>query len=202
MINELFFTETQDQSKQKKMKLRFTPFPGLTTERLVLRQTTKADCEEILFLRSDKTVNKYIQRATPAHLKDAEAFVNKITKGINNGEIIYWGITLKESAKMIGSICLWNFSSDQKTAETGYDLNPEFQNQGIMSEAMKCVLNFGFINLELEEIEAFTHYENENSKKLLMKNNFRLIEGEKDEGNVNNIVFGISNLAYKGNIIK
>ena len=177
------------------MKLKFIPFPRLVTERLTLRQTTKNDCEEILFLRSDKEVNKYIKRPTPRNVRDAEEFVNKIAKGIENGENIYWGITLKGSTKMIGSICLWNFSSDRKKAEVGYDLSPEFQNQGIMSEALKCVLNFGFKNLELDEIEAFTHYGNESSKRLLMKNNFSLIENRKDKDNADNIIFKIKKSA-------
>jgi len=175
------------------MKLNFIPFPRLVTERLTLRQTTKDDREEILFLRSDKEVNKYIKRPTPRNIKDAEEFVNKITKGIENGKNIYWSISMKGTTKMIGSICLWNFSLDRTVAEVGFDLSPEFHNQGIMSEALNCVLNFGFNNLELDEIEAFTHYGNESSKKLLMKNNFSLIENRKDKDDADNIIFGIKN---------
>ena len=37
-----------------------------------------------------------------------------------------------------------------------------------MSEALKSVINFGFKELKLDSIEAFTHKENENSKKLSM----------------------------------
>lgn len=177
------------------MKFKFIPFPRLATERLTLRQTTKNDCEEILFLRSDKEVNKYIKRPTPENVKDAAEFVNIITKGIQNGENIYWSIILKGSTKMVGSICLWNFSSDGTKAEVGYDLSPEFQNQGIMSEALKCVLIFGFNKLELNEIEAYTHYRNENSIRLLMKNNFSLIENRRDKDNADNIIFGIKNAA-------
>jgi ribosomal-protein-alanine N-acetyltransferase len=39
----------------------------------------------------------------------------------------------------------------------GYGLNPAFQNKG-MTEALKCVIDYGFNELKLIKIEAFTHY--------------------------------------------
>jgi ribosomal-protein-alanine N-acetyltransferase len=40
----------------------FTPFPVLKTERLTLRQLSVNDDKEVFALRSDKQVNKYIDR--------------------------------------------------------------------------------------------------------------------------------------------
>lgn len=171
--------------------MQFIEFPVLTTQRLTLRQATNHDWKEVLFLRSDEEVNKYVKRLAPKNKRDAEEFITKITRGFKSGEIIYWSITLQESPEMIGSICLWNFSPDRTIAEVGYDLHPQFQNRGIMSEALKGVLNFGFNDLKLKEIEAFTHYGNENSKQLLTKNNFRLTPDRQDENNVNNVIFTI-----------
>lgn len=74
---------------------------------------------------------------------------------------------------------MWNFSKDNKKAEVGYDLNPLFQRKGIMSEALKSILGFGFNNLNLDKIDAFTHKKNESSKKLLEKNGFILLEKRK-----------------------
>jgi len=90
---------------------------------------------------------------------------------------------------MIGSISLWNFSLDKKTAEVGYDLGTNFHNKGIMSEAMKCVLDYGFTVLNLDKIEAFTHGKNQSSVRMLVKNGFVLVNGKTDPGNENNIIF-------------
>ena len=90
---------------------------------------------------------------------------------------------------MIGSICLWNFSKDGKIAETGYDLVPEYQGQGIMSEVLQGVLNLGFSQLELHTIEAYTHRKNLASIKMLKSNNFELIPGKIDAANANNLIF-------------
>ncbi len=164
-------------------------FPVLETERLLLRSVSMKDNKEVLLIRSSPSVNHFIQRAPTSSLKDAEEFIQKIISGGENGGTIYWIITMKDSDVMIGSICLWNFSPDRTKAELGYELDPAFQQQGIMSEAMKCVLDFGLASLKLDKIEAFTHYGNKASKRLLEKNGFKLIEGKKDMYNEDNIVF-------------
>ena len=169
----------------------FEVFPSIDTPRLFLRELKTKDAEQVLFLRSDKEVNKFIKRQTPTKIQDAIDFIHKIQLGYRKRETINWVICLKDKPQMIGSICLWNYSLDRKTAEVGYDLNPSFQNQGIMTEALQAVLNFGFDTLQFDRIKAFTHYANENSKSLLTKNAFTLVEGEKDTGNEDNIIFSI-----------
>ena len=86
---------------------------------------------------------------------------------------------------------MWNFSKDYKTAEVGYDLNPNFQKKGIMSESLNSVVNFGVFELCINRIEALTHIQNENSKKLLVRNGFRIIEDRKDNDDLSNFVFEI-----------
>lgn len=170
----------------------FKDFPIINTSRLSLRQLNLTDVEEVLFLRSDSDVNEFIKRQTPRKIQDAIEFVDKIQLGYIKKETISWVISLKDTPKMIGSICLWNFSDDRKTAEVGYDLHPSFQNKGIMTEALKEVLKLGFYSLDLENIVAFTHRLNENSKSLLTKNGFVRVEDETDPDNEDNIIFSIS----------
>jgi len=171
------------------MKFNFTPFPILKTERLILRQACINDCKEVFFLRSNEEVNKYVKRPTPQSITDAQNFIDKINKGIKNGENLYWCISLKVSKQMIGSISLWNFSEDKKTGEIGYDLHPKNQNHGIMSEALNCVINFGFDRLNLNIIEAYTHHSNESSKRLLTKHHFEHIKDRIDKDNTDNIIY-------------
>ncbi len=171
--------------------MNFNPFPTLQTERFNLRKTSTQDLEDLLFLRSNPIVNQYIDRPLAQSLKDAEDFLTKIAKGLDEGKNVYWTISYKGNDQMIGSICLWNFSENGKIGEVGYDLKPEFHGQGIMTEVLKSILIFGFEQLQLEKIEAYTHHQNEASKRLLVKNNFRLVEGKKDEFNQANIVFEI-----------
>ena len=173
--------------------MKIKAFPKLETDRLLLRKIEASDSDMILFLRSDATINKFIQR--PEHrktktLSDALQFIKNITVAFEENKSISWGITLKDDPKIIGSICLWNFSEDLKTAEVGYDLSTEFQRKGIMSEAFQMVVAYGFQELKFKRIEAMTHMENENSRGLLEKNGF-FITDKKDPDNDFNIIYEI-----------
>ena len=170
-------------------KLNFTPFPVLTTERLTLRCLELSDDQQLFMLRSNKTVNKYIVRTIQKNIKEIRTFISEINNGINNNEWIYWVITLKESPKLIGTICYWNFSSKKTVAEIGYELDPAFQGKGIMSEAIKKIVEFGFQEIELDAIEAYTHKKNNNSTKLLQKYNFKRDAERIDKENSDNIIF-------------
>lgn len=148
-----------------------TSFSRLTTKRLILQKETKEDSNQILF----------------------SLYRNKINR-IPKIQNIYWNIILKSNLKLVGTICLWNFSNNQKIAEVGYDLNSTFQGKGIMSEALECVIRFGFEKLGLEKIEAYTHRSNDASKKLLLKNNFTLIADSRVNANRFNLIFEIKNV--------
>ncbi len=171
------------------------PFPELNTKRLRLIKIELSDWEEILFLRSDKSVNKYINRAEDKktnNKSDALKFIAMINAGIESNRFISWGIALRDSSVIIGTICLWNFSKDEKIAEVGYDLSPSYQGVGLMSEALKSVVEYGFKKLNFDKIEAFTHKENASSLLLLERNGFVLLKNRQDEGNTNNLVFSIT----------
>jgi len=148
-----------------------------------------SDWKMISFLRSDKNVNEFVKRPSAETKEKAQAFIEKINTGIDNRNFYYWKITERNKNKMIGSICLWNFSKDYKTAEIGYDLSPNYQRKGIMNESLKNVTEFGFQRLNLDLIEAYTHRQNKRSKKLLEKNGFNLVQGKKDKDNADNIIY-------------
>lgn len=172
----------------------FQPFPEFTTERLILRELRESDYDMVLFLRSDATVNAFIERPEDRQTKtteDAIRFIEELHGYAKNNVSIAWGITLKDHPSIVGTICLWNFSEDRKTAEVGYDLHPNFQGLGIMSTALNLVLDYGFNFLKLHTIEAFTHKDNVSSIKLLVSNGFQYMEHRKDDDNANNAIFEI-----------
>lgn len=166
--------------------------PNLITKRLLLRQLEITDVQAIFKIRSNEVVYKYIAKDTIKKLEEAEAFIHKTQKGIGNNAFNYWAITLKETKELIGTICLWNFSKDKLTAEVGYELLPDYHKKGIMSEALNKVIEFGFNTLKVTTIEAITHFENEASKSLLTKHQFKLEKGKIDKGFPNNIIFTLA----------
>ena len=169
--------------------LSFHPFPSLDTPRLHLRQLLHKDAKDLLALRSNETVNKYLNRPPTTTIEEAKAFIERINAGIANNQSLYWVICGKNETDLIGTVCLWNFSEDQTTAETGYELSPAFQGKGLMNEALQAVLNYSRDELHLKNIEAFTHKDNKASQALLEKNGFKQETERQDADDENNIVF-------------
>jgi len=169
--------------------LNIEAFPEIETLRLILKKPETEDWPTVLFLRSNPEVNRYVNRPSAETKSKALDFINRISADMSNGKIIMWFIFDKAKNEMIGTIILWNFSEDRKSAELGYDLKPDFQGQGLMNEALQTVVEYGFKHLHLNKIEAFTSHENQSSLKLLERNNFILNESRRDPSNPNNIIF-------------
>ncbi|HMI78851.1 MAG TPA: GNAT family N-acetyltransferase, partial [Ferruginibacter sp.] len=148
-------------------------FPQLSTERLLLRQLKIEDATQIFLLRSDETVNRFIDRQRATSIEDAFEFIHKINTAINNNESMYWGITTADDATLIGTICLWNIIPEKETAEIGYELLPTFHGKGFMQEAIVKVIDHVFEAAGFKTIEAVPRADNERSVKLLEKNKFK-----------------------------
>src|SRR5215204_1336893 len=153
--------------------LNFTPFPELKTERLLLRRLERTDANEMFFLRSNENVLRYIGREPTKTIAEAEEFINKINKVIDENESILWGITfLNEPSTIIGTICLWNFKKEHYRGEVGYILHPDHWRKGIMKEAINAIVDYGFTVLGLHSIEALLNPENIASSSVLESTGF------------------------------
>jgi RimJ/RimL family protein N-acetyltransferase len=64
-----------------------------------------------------------------------------------------------------------------------------------MTEAVDRLISYGFSELKLDAIYAYTHMENFKALGLLKNFNFILVPELKDEMNHNNIVFKLVNKA-------
>ena len=147
-------------------------FPVIQTDRLLLRPLSYADENEIFYLRSDEEIHKYLDRPFAKTIEDARAFIDRVTCGFINGNILYWGICIKGEEKIIGTVCLWKISMELRQAETGYELMQKYQGKGYIQEAFAAILKYAFEELELEIIEAELSPENLKSAGLLKRFNF------------------------------
>ncbi|MFG4002135.1 GNAT family N-acetyltransferase [Flavobacterium aquidurense] len=172
------------------MILHFKNFPQLRTDRLLLRNIESTDAELIHKLRSDEVVNQFVGRDNSSTLEKAKEFILKIQNLVEKNEGLYWIIRLKENNDLIGSVCLWNFDIEKEIVEIGYEMLPEFQGKGIMTEALKIVTAYTFEEMKAKVITAFPSSDNINSVAILKKLNFEL-ENKKYNNtheNVTNLV--------------
>ncbi len=155
------------------LSLNFTPFPTLHTDRLVLREIGYDDAQEIFIQRSDPRIMTYLDRAPAVSVEEVkDNFLKKIIEALANNQGITWGIALKGESKLIGTIGFWNIMPEHYRAEIGYTIHPDHGGKGLMQEAMKVVLDYGFETMKLHSVEANVNPDNAPSIKLLERNGF------------------------------
>jgi ribosomal-protein-alanine N-acetyltransferase len=155
------------------LQLQFRPFHIITTKRLVLREVTFDDAEDIFALRSSKEAMRYIGKPIATSIEDATEHIQKFVDALDNNEGITWGITLADNNKVIGTIGFWRIAKEHYRAEIGYMLHPDHWNKGIVTEAAEAVLNYGFDELRFHTVEAYLTPENTGSARLLEKSGFK-----------------------------
>jgi ribosomal-protein-alanine N-acetyltransferase len=175
------------------MDFNFTTFPVLETERLTLRELNLNDTKAIFGLRTNKEINEFIDRKRLNNLSESRAFIDLISKLAATNKGLFWVLESKNNQQLIGTIGLRNFEDEKNYAEIGYELDPSYHQRGFMSEAFEAILKFGFENLELKTIEAFTHQKNTASIALLKKQQFVLDPERREEGFENNRSYRIVN---------
>ena len=180
------------------LTINFSPFPNLETERLLLRRVDSNDIKEIFALRSNPETMKYIPRPLVKTNEDALEHIAMIDSKIDSNEGINWAITLKDNPKLIGVIGHYRIKPENYRAELGYMLLPEYHGKGIVSEAVKEAVKYGFQVMKLNSLEAIIDPDNYASAKVLEKNGFvkeaHLKEYEFYEGRfLDTVIYSILN---------
>jgi [ribosomal protein S5]-alanine N-acetyltransferase len=168
------------------LEINFHPFQNLETERLLLRQLDNNDVDEILALRGNPEIMKYIPRTLAKSKEDALEHITMINEKIENNTGINWGITIKGNPKIIGIIGHYRIQPENHRAEIGYMSFPEYNGKGIITEAIKVVVEYGFEQMNLHSIEAVIDPQNIASERVLQKNGFvkeaHILENELWDG--------------------
>ncbi|HEY0042753.1 MAG TPA: GNAT family N-acetyltransferase [Flavisolibacter sp.] len=155
------------------LSINFSPFPTLTTSRLLLRELTLTDAPAVQRLRSNPEVMKYINRPLTLTVEAAETWVGLIITALQNNDGITWCICLKEApAEHIGTIGFWRIEKENCRAEIGYMLDPLLHGKGIISEALETVVRYGFSEMKLHSMEGQIDPRNIASGKVLEKAGF------------------------------
>ncbi|MBU3144515.1 GNAT family N-acetyltransferase [Clostridium sp. CF012] len=150
----------------------FDIFPELESERLIYREVTSADVEDIFKIYSDPEVAKYDWYKPIATKDDAITIINRYRREFQDKEEITWGVAKKSDNKIIGYCCLGTFDDDSIRSEIGYGFNRDEWNKGYATEAIKVIVKFGFESMSFNRIEAEVTLGNDASVKALKKANF------------------------------
>lgn len=155
------------------LKLSFTVFPEMETDRLILREHSLEDAQAWFNLRNNPSVMQYIDRDSPKDIAEVESYINGLISGFEQGESVGWVMALKDNpSKMIGNVVFWRMDLANHRTEIGYLLDPECWRKGLVSEALKAVISFAFEEMKFHSIEANINPKNQASRAILLKHGF------------------------------
>lgn len=147
-------------------------FEILNTTNLQLRKITPEVHDYIFNNYNDDELSRFLGIITEQDLKAAKC---RYAKGYTTfyKSFMYFQL-LDDMNNVYGSIGYHTWYLDHRRAEIFYMLNSDVhKGKGIMSEAMKEVLHFGFEDMDLNRVEAFIGLQNIPSIKLVEKYKFQ-----------------------------
>lgn len=150
----------------------------LETERLVLRQFTESDVDNLVELDSDPEVMRFINGGRPTSRREIEsdvlpAFLDYYGRFAGYG---FWAAIEKSGGRFVG----WFHFRPAKAAppdgvELGYRLLKSVWGKGYATEGSRALIHKGFAELGVERVVAFTMVVNVASRRVMEKAGLRLV---------------------------
>jgi ribosomal-protein-alanine N-acetyltransferase len=104
---------------------------------------------------------------------EAREFIDRMRRETTERKRIMWGVASQEDNCLLGMCGLANWSAVHQRAELGFDLRRDRWGKSLAYEATMAVVRFGFEQLKLHRIEAFTVADNTRSVRLLERLGFK-----------------------------
>lgn len=175
---------------------------SLNSERLILRNWQESDSSDLYEYAKSELVGPNAGWKPHQNEEESKEIIKMFIK--NNDS---YAIVLKSENKVIGSIGLHHRKPDEtlndlKQREIGYVWNPNYWGKGFIPEAVNCLLNYGFNELNLDLIWCGHFDFNNNSKRVNEKCgfNYQFTKREKrkllDNQEVNTLYYNLSKAEY------
>ena len=161
----------------------------LETERLILRPLDFADVDAFFEMDKNPVVHKYLWQ-TPVNNKDEIVKIIEYVKNqYQNNAIGRFATVLKTTNEFIGWTGIKFVNDHIENGNTnfydyGYRLNERYWNKGYATEASVAWLNYGFKEMKIDEMNAYTHAENGASNHILQKIGMNEIQNYPDTNNI------------------
>jgi ribosomal-protein-alanine N-acetyltransferase len=148
-------------------------YQRIETPRLILRNFKIDDINFVFNHFNDSFVSQYLYDNEPPKSIDKAKEILDWCIDLDSNHI-RWCIILKENSSPIGTLGFHRYDNENNSAEIGYDLSNKYTNLGIMTEALKSILEYGHSQFNLHRVYASVAKENVASNKLLENNGFFL----------------------------
>jgi len=141
---------------------------------IVLRPLRKSDGDGLYrHIRDPKIARWLLNLPQPYRRKDMDEFLKRVAKSAKSGQRHLFAIRRFESDEPIGVVGLHRHPGEMPGAEIGYWLARAHWGQGIMTQAVKLVIAYGFDVLKLHRLSVGHLEPNDASCRVIEKCWFR-----------------------------
>ena len=142
----------------------------IETDRLILRKLRLEDAD-MMFKNwcHDDEVTKFLTWPTHTSVEVTKQWLNSLMDKYDQGDFYQWGIELKDSHELIGSLSVVDIHEETLSCSVGYCIVKEWWNKGITSEALTSVLKFLIEEADFNRVEAYHDPENPHSGMVMKK---------------------------------
>ena len=151
------------------LKSLFTPFPVLSTPRLILRALRISDLDDLYEYASDPEIDHYVPWEHYKNIEEARENLNEFLEEYQKDGLGAWGIEHRVDKKLIGIINTSIPHRINRRVEVGYTIARAYWGQGYATEAVQAVIKFGFEKMDLVRMEAVVLRDNIASARVLEK---------------------------------
>ena len=162
---------------------------NIETPRLILRPLEISDAEAMFAMDSNPTVHQYLWQNPSKDISETIQIIEFVQKQYEENGIGRFATILKETGEFVGWTGIKFINEHVENGNTnfydyGYRLNENYWNKGFATEASIAWLDFGFNQMNIQEMNAYTHAENGASNHVLNKVGFNFIEDYPDKEGV------------------
>ena len=147
----------------------FLDMKELETDRLILRKIKKSDAADMYEYAKNPKVSEYLTWSAHESCIFTKGYIKFLIKKYKTGEYFDWAVEHKETGKFIGTCGFSTYDEENKKAEIGYVLNPDFHKMGLATEAVRKIIEYALTDLNLHRIEARVIEGNAASEKVVAK---------------------------------
>jgi len=147
-------------------------FPILDTPRLILRKAVPSDRTGLFALYADEEVMRYMPLDPFESVEEADDEMSWHARIFREQTGIRWMIEERATGAFVGTCGFLGIERQHSRMEIGYDLARQHWGKGLMPEAVRAVLDFGFGPLAANKIEARVDPDNAASIRLMDKLGF------------------------------
>lgn len=161
----------------------------LETDRLLLRPLELSDAEDMFAMDKNPEVHKYLWQTPAQNIEEVIKVIEYVRSQYEKNNIGRFATISKETGEFIGWTGIKFVDDHIENGNTnfydyGYRLNEKFWGKGFATEASVAWLEYGFKQMNIDKMNAYTHFDNGASNHILQKIGMKFMEDYPDKDGV------------------